>query len=232
MPPERRAVLLLLGLAVAGQALRTWAGRPAAAPGELLALPGVGGQPLAHRDSSIAAARPLATGEQVDLDQASAEEIARLPRIGLTLARSIVADRVARGPFGSLSGLDRVSGIGPGLLRIIAPHARFSLAPVQPVVAVGGVQADVGATQNGAGRGRSGLGARPDGVGAGAQAVNLNTATAGELEGLPFIGPYMAQQIVVFRERHGRFAAVESLVVVPGIGPATVARVRERVVVE
>jgi competence protein ComEA len=209
-----------------GQAVRTWASRPAAAPGELLALPGVGGEPLAHRDSSIAAVRPLATGEQIDLDQATADEIARLPRIGLTLGRTIVADRVARGPFGSLSGLDRVSGIGPGLLRAIAPHARFSLAPVQPVMAVGGVQADVGATQNGAGRE-----VPVEGRGAG-RAINLNTATAGELEGLPYIGPYMAQQIVAFRERHGRFAAVESLVVVPGIGPSTVAKVRERVVVE
>lgn len=226
MPPERRAVLLLLGLAVAGQAVRTWASRPEAAPGELLALPGVGGQPLAHRDSSIAAARPLATGEQIDLDQATAEEIARLPRIGLTLARSIVADRLARGPFGSLSGLDRVSGIGSGLLRTIAPHARFSLAPMQPVMAVGGVPADVGVTQNGAGRE-----VPVEDRGAG-KAINLNTATATELEALPFIGPYMAKQIVAFRERHGPFVAVESLVVVPGIGPATVARVRERVVVE
>lgn len=226
MPPERRAVLLLLGLAVMGQAVRTWASRPAAAPGELVALPGVGGQPLAHRDSSIAAARPLATGEQIDLDQAAADEIARLPRIGLTLARAIVADRVARGPFGSLSGLDRVSGIGPGLLRAIAPHARFSLAPAQAGLALGGSEAEGGA-------GHGGAGLAPSGTGYGAgRAVNLNTATAAELEGLPFIGPYMAQQIVAFRERHGPFAAVESLVVVPGIGPATVAKVRERVVVE
>lgn len=226
MPPERRAVLLLLGLAVAGQAVRTWASRPAAAPGELLALPGVGGQPLAHRDSSLAAVRPVAIGEQVDLDQASADEIARLPRIGLTLARTIVADRIARGPFGSLSGLDRVSGIGPGLLRTIAPHARFSLVPAQTGRALGGVQAGEGATQNGAG-----LEVPVRGSGAG-RAINLNSATIAELEGLPFIGPYMAQQIVAFRERHGPFAAVDSLVRVPGIGPATVARVRERVVVE
>jgi competence protein ComEA len=226
MPPERRAVLLLLGLAVAGQGVRSWVSRPEAAPGELLALPGVGGQPLAHRDSSIAAVRPLGTGEQIDLDQASADEIARLPRIGLLLARTIVADRLARGPFGSLIGLDRVSGVGPGLLRVIAPHVRFSLVPAQPGRSLGGVQAGEGVGKNGAGRevpvGGSGAGT----------AINLNSATAAELEGLPFIGPYMAQQIVAFRERHGPFAAVDSLVLVPGIGPATVAKVRERVVVE
>ena len=224
MPPERRAVFLLLGLAVAGQGVRAWANRPQSAPGELLALPCVGGQPLAHRDSSHAAVRPLATGEQIDLDQASADEIARLPRIGLTLARTIVADRSARGPFGSLAGLDRVAGVGAGLLRAIEPHARFSLTPAPPAAALGGVQYESGLGQRGDGRVR--------GQGGAGRAVNLNTATADELEGLPFIGPYMAQQIVAFRERHGPFAAVDSLVLVPGIGPSTVAKVRERVVIE
>ena len=35
MPAERRAVLLLLGLAVVGQGLRLWTGQPDAAPGEI-----------------------------------------------------------------------------------------------------------------------------------------------------------------------------------------------------
>ncbi|MEO8636460.1 MAG: helix-hairpin-helix domain-containing protein [Gemmatimonadales bacterium] len=226
MPPERRAVLLLLSLAVAGQGVRTWASRPLAAPGELLALPGIGGQPLAHRDSSLAAVRPLAAGEQVDLDLASAEEIARLPRIGLALARAMVTDRLTRGPFGSLAGLDRVAGVGPGLLRAIGPHARFSLAPTQPAAALGGSPADGSGTPGSDGR------VAQVAVSGAAQAVNINTATAAELEELPFIGAYMAQQIVVFRERHGPFAAVESLVAVPGIGPSTLGKVRERVVVE
>ena len=221
MPPERRAVLLLLALAVAGQGVRTWVSQPQVAPGELLVLPGVGGHPLAHRDSSIAAVRPLATGEQIDLDVASAEEIARLPRIGLTLARTIVADRGARGPFGGLEGLDRVSGIGPGLLGALAPHVRFSLAQVAPAAR--------GNTRIMVARGAA---APTGGAAAGQAAVNLNTASVTELEGLPFIGPYMAQQIVLYRERHGPFAAVDSLVRVPGIGPSTLARVRERVVVE
>jgi competence protein ComEA len=42
----------------------------------------------------------------------------------------------------------------------------------------------------------------------------------------------MARQIVAFRERHGPFAAVDSLVRVPGIGPATLAKIRERLTVE
>jgi competence protein ComEA len=62
--------------------------------------------------------------------------------------------------------------------------------------------------------------------------LNLNAASVGDLERLPFIGPYMAAQIVAFREKHGPFPAVDSLVRVPGIGPATLLRVRDRLRVE
>lgn len=65
----------------------------------------------------------------VDLDVASAADIERLPRIGPTLARRIVADRDSLGPFGNLEGLQRVRGVGPALARILAPHVTFSLEP-------------------------------------------------------------------------------------------------------
>jgi competence ComEA-like helix-hairpin-helix protein len=120
MPPERRAVLLVLGLAVLGQGIRLWLGRPDVPPGGIRLIDGgIPAAPGAHRDSSVALARPLAPGERVDLDRASAAEIARLPRVGLKLARAIVANREATGAFGSLEALDRVPGIGPGLLKAI-----------------------------------------------------------------------------------------------------------------
>ena len=72
-------------------------------------------------------ARPLTRGDRIDLDTAGAEEIVRLPRIGPALAARIVADREANGPFGSLEGLDRVSGIGPSVLAAVRPYAVFSL---------------------------------------------------------------------------------------------------------
>lgn len=65
---------------------------------------------------------------RVDLDVASAASIESLPRIGPALARRIVEDRIARGPFGSLQGLDRVRGIGPALQKVIAPYVTFSTA--------------------------------------------------------------------------------------------------------
>lgn len=56
--------------------------------------------------------------------------------------------------------------------------------------------------------------------------VNLNRATAAELEALPGIGPSLAAQIVAWRDQHGPFSSVEDLDEVPGIGPAILDRVR------
>jgi competence protein ComEA len=57
-------------------------------------------------------------------------------------------------------------------------------------------------------------------AGAGSGPVDLNTATAADLEELPGIGPVLAERIVGFRDEQGRFASVEQLQDVPGIGPA------------
>ena len=51
--------------------------------------------------------------------------------------------------------------------------------------------------------------------------IDVNTATAEELEALPNIGPVLAQRIVAYREEHGPFQRVDQLMAVERIGPAT-----------
>ena len=51
--------------------------------------------------------------------------------------------------------------------------------------------------------------------------LNINTASAEELETLPNIGVQMAQRIVNYREQHGKFASMEALQNVKGIGAKT-----------
>ena len=53
--------------------------------------------------------------------------------------------------------------------------------------------------------------------------VNINSATAAELETLPGIGPTTAAAIIAHRNLHGPFAAVDELGDVAGIGPAKLA---------
>lgn len=49
--------------------------------------------------------------------------------------------------------------------------------------------------------------------------ININQATAQELEQLPGVGPKLAERIVTFRQENGAFKQVEDLLAVKGIGP-------------
>ena len=51
--------------------------------------------------------------------------------------------------------------------------------------------------------------------------VNVNTATAQQLQLLPRIGPSVAQRILDYRKENGKFDSVEDLMLVRGIGEAT-----------
>jgi competence protein ComEA len=62
--------------------------------------------------------------------------------------------------------------------------------------------------------------------------LDLNRATALELQELPGIGPVLAERIVAFRERQGPFLSVEDLLQVPGIGEKTLELFRDLVTVE
>lgn len=59
-----------------------------------------------------AGARALLRGKPLDVNRAGRADLMLLPRIGPALADRILADREARGPFGSLRELTRVKGIG------------------------------------------------------------------------------------------------------------------------
>ena len=68
----------------------------------------------------------------------------------------------------------------------------------------------------------------PSGSAAGAK-VNLNSATAEQLDTLPGVGPVTAQAILDWRQENGRFGSVEELLDVKGIGDATLAELRDHV---
>lgn len=65
-----------------------------------------------------------------------------------------------------------------------------------------------------------------------ARRININTATASELELLPGIGPAMASRIIEYRKTNGRFRNVEDLDDVKGIGPRTLEKLRPLIRVE
>jgi len=62
--------------------------------------------------------------------------------------------------------------------------------------------------------------------------VNINTATAEELQSLPGIGPVLAQKVVEYRRQVGGFRRVDDLASVPGIGPKRLAEIRPFIVLQ
>ncbi|WP_245857972.1 ComEA family DNA-binding protein [Mumia flava] len=94
--------------------------------------------------------------------------------------------------------------------------ARVLVDGEQVVVGLEAVAAPVG--------GASGAGTAP-------APVNLNTATAEDLDTLPGVGPVTAQAILDWRSENGSFSSVEQLLDVSGIGEATLDELRDLVTV-
>lgn len=90
----------------------------------------------------------------------------------------------------------------------------------------GGAAAGGGAPAGVAVGGRSGAtGAAPSGP------INLNSATAEQLDTLDGVGPATAQKILEYRTQHGGFSSVDDLAQIPGIGPKKLEALKTQVTV-
>lgn len=79
----------------------------------------------------IERAPPIDPNFRVDINTAEWPEIAQLPDIGESLARQVVAYRIAHGPFRDVGELRRVKGIGPKKLEAVRPF----VSPIAPAPA-------------------------------------------------------------------------------------------------
>jgi competence protein ComEA len=93
-------------------------------------------------------------------------------------------------------------------------------------VLVDGEQIVVGRAGTPGGLAASASTAAPDSSGG---LVNINTATAEQLDTLPGVGPVTAQKILEWRGAHGAFSSVDELLEVDGIGEKTLADLAPRV---
>jgi len=61
--------------------------------------------------------------------------------------------------------------------------------------------------------------------------ININTASASELDSLPGIGSTYAQRIIDYREANGGFSSIEEIENVKGIGPATFEKMKDQITI-
>ena len=134
--------------------------------------------------------------------------------------------------------LDRVNLAGAlsDGVQIYVPHRGETAAPAQ--IQPNGGTANAGQANAANGASQGGTQPQPartltpaDSAQKGSTPVNINTATAEELQTLPRIGPAMAQRIIAWREAHGGFRSVDELDAVPGIGPSMLENLRPLVTI-
>ncbi|MBM3983408.1 MAG: helix-hairpin-helix domain-containing protein [Planctomycetes bacterium] len=172
-------------------------------------------------------ARPtesLAAVDLVDLNSADRNELAQVPGIGPKTADAIVDHRRAHGPFQSVDELLNVRGVGPVTFEKVRHQLRAGPATAAPAEVVStSFSSPITAQKPVA------SGARK--IQPGDAPINVNTATADELQRLPGIGPVTAQAIVAARASKA-FESVNDLDRAKGIGPKTLERLRPFVVVK
>ena len=181
-----------------------WIEHAPLSPGEKSSGPRIAG------DETRQASRPPAfrADGKLDLNLATAADFGALPRIGPVKAQGIVGYRERHGPFLSVEDLVNVPGIGEKTLEALKDSVFVAPPPGAPQPAEGPISPTP----------------TP-----GPSTLNINTATARQLEELWNVGPERAAAIVEWRARRGRFSRPEDLAKVPGIGPQTVERNRRRI---
>jgi competence protein ComEA len=175
----------------------------------------------------------------VDLNSADRSQLAQVPNIGPKLAERIEAHRSAKGGFRSVEDLERVEGIGPKIVEKVRPFVTVAGEPATPDAAASNLDPQIRHRNAAAmpsrpsappsppvSRSRGSAKLQP-----GDPPVNVNTATAEELQQIPSVGPVTAANILAARAERP-FRSIDDLDRVRGIGPKTLEKIRPYVKVE
>lgn len=195
--------------------------------------------------------------QKINVNYASRKGLESVPGIGPTLADRILVYRAQHGLFAEVDDLIAVHGIGPVSIQPMRPYLETKIdvnvatkAQLLVLPAIGEAKASaIIAYRNANGPYknpedllhvvsmadyekikafiRTGeISSHP-----GATLVNVNRDGIDALDSLPGIGAAKAKAIIDYRTNHGPFHSKEDLLHVPGIGPATLADLRDLVTV-
>jgi len=167
-------------------------------------------------------------------------QVSGSPQVAVSPGGSLASPVASGSPPAGVIVVDVVGKVGhPGVYRLPG-GARVTDA----IAAAGGATSGVDLTRINlarkvadgeqiavgvSGAGPSGGSVPAPGAGSGSPSgglVDLNSATVGQLDGLPGVGPVLAQRILDWRTAHGRFDSVDQLRSITGIGDSKFADLR------
>ncbi len=201
--------------------------------------------------SGVFAAQPSAkpasaapqTAARIDVNSADLQALETLPGVGPATAKRIVEER----PFKTLSDLEKVKGLSKAKVEALKDKVTFgpvtSAQTVPSTKSAQGKRTAASPVSAGAASSPSGAAvksqpsssvATPKSTTAAAgeklapgQQLNINTASAADLEKLPGIGPTKAQAIAEYRTQNGNFKSIEDIQKVKGIKAGLFSKIKD-----
>jgi competence protein ComEA len=201
--------------------------------------------PAAEASAAKTSSDKSAKTEKVNLNTATEKEIAAAKGVGDKLAKELVAGR----PYKTWDEVSKVKGVGTGkkldslkkVLKLSGGEAAPAAKDEKPAKEEKKDTKSKSSSKGDAAAAPAAAGAAAGGAAATGKAeapklapgtkININTASAEELDKLPEIGPVKAQAIVDYRKANGKFSAPEDVMKVSGIKEGTYAKIKDFIVV-
>lgn len=171
---------------------------------------------------------------KVDVNSADIETLETLPGVGPAIAKRIIAGR----PYKTLSDLGNVKGLSAAKLNTMKDSLVFGRtaeastpqAPQTPKAAkppkAPPSEASTASTRSGSATGPASAAKSTVSRLAPGEQLNINTASAADLDKLPGIGSTKAQAIVDYRNQNGDFKSIEDIEKVKGIKGGTFSKIK------
>ena len=193
--------------------------------------------PAAGASSASTAADKAAKTEKVNLNTADEKAIAGAKGVGDKLAKELVKNR----PYKTWEEVSKVKGVGSGKkldsLKKVLKLTEGIATKDEPAVAEKASKkktsskGDEATSASSSPSKKSSSSSSSEKLAPGTK-ININTASAEELDKLPEIGPVKAQAIVEYRKANGPFKSAEDIEKVKGIKEGTFAKIKDFIVVK
>ena len=174
-------------------------------------------------------------GARVDVNSADLDTLQTLPGVGPAIAQRIIDGR----PYKSYADLQKVKGLSKSKVDAMKDQVSFGSATTAKTSKSHKSQTAKTTDENAAPSKSSSSSSKSTASSERSSSkalsptgrVNINTASAEELDALPGIGPSKAQAIIDYRNEHGKFGSIEDIKNVKGIKEGEFSKIQDRITV-